>query len=444
MNCDQCRDSLVACVEGALAEGEVLLCRTHLESCAECRTEFAAVSRLHHRLDARGRAVASVSVVEPVMRRVLHDQTRPASKQIRARVFARWGLGLGAAAAVAAVVLMIVLAIPAAKANAAEMLARGARAATNLSSIHILGKLRTPPADNFSAIAPDQDFVSVELWKQLGGVPKWRIDKPGRMAVMNGQSTLLYFKTNNVGMKHERPARSAFDTEWLHELANVARMLASERTAIRMPGSTVEFTQQTGADGTKKSVVTIESRSNLLAGDYLKNKFFSTADTRRVYVFDTPSDRLEAMQIYLVAQAAPQLIFEVTQIDYDQAIDPAVFDPKLPEDVTWMQEGVPVLPDNEKYVAMTAEQAARALFEAFGRRDWEEAAKFWLMPLDDRIKGHLGGLEIVSIGQAFTSAFSTGSFVPYEVKLSNGETRKHNLALKRDRGSNRWYVDGGL
>jgi len=86
------------------------------------------------------------------------------------------------------------------KANAAEILARGAKAVADLSSIHIRGSLRTLPADNFAMIAPEQDFVAVELWKQFGHSPKWRIDKPGRMAVMDGKCTLLYIKPNNTGM----------------------------------------------------------------------------------------------------------------------------------------------------------------------------------------------------------------------------------------------------
>jgi hypothetical protein len=304
--------------------------------------------------------------------------------------------------------------------------------------------LRTLPDENFSRIFPDKDFVPIELWKQFGDSPKWRIDKPGRMALMDGQSTLLYFKSNHYGMRVEYPSQSAFDTEWLHELANIARMLGSERTALRVPGSTVDLTQQTGADGLAKSVVTIESHSSLLAGDYLKNKFFGSADTRRVYLFDAQSDRLETIKIYLVGLADTQLVFEVTQIDYDQPIDPAVFAPRLPDDVVWRGDGLPLLPDNEKYAALTAEQAAQEFLEACRSRNWDEAAKFLHMPADDEFKSDLGGLEIVNLGQSFTSAFYPGKFIPYEIKLNNGETKKHNLALKRDRKSNRWYVDGGI
>ena len=444
MNCAECRDNLVAYIEGLLDEEESLRCRTHLESCADCRAECEAFAHLQQRLDARSRAAANVSVVEPVMRRILQNRTKPERDPIMTTIFRRWGLGLGAAAGMAVIALIVILTWPGGKANAAEILARGAKAAAGLSSIHMRCSLRTLPADNFSLIVPDQDFVAVELWKQFGDSPKWRIDKPGRIAFMDGKSTVLYLKTTNSGMKLEQPAPSAFDTDWLHEVANVGQVLASELGAIRAQVGNMRLTQEAGADGTVKSVVTIESKSNLPDGDYCKNKFFSDADTRRVYVFDPQSDRLETVKIYLLRQSSADLIFEVNQIDYDPPVDPGVFNPELPENVTWMQEGAPILPNNETYAAMTAEQTARALFEACGRRDWGEVEKLGFTPLDDRIKKILGGLQIMSIGESFTSAAYPGQFVPYEVRFSNGETYKHNLALKKDPRSNRWYFDGGI
>jgi hypothetical protein len=444
MNCAECRDNLVAYIEGLLDEEESLRCRTHLESCADCRAECAAFENLQQRLDARGRAAANVSVVEPVMRKVLQNQTETEREPIMTRIFRRWGLGLGAAAGLAVIVLIVILAWPGKVARANDVLAKGAKAVAELSSIHIQCRLRTLPADNFSMIAPDQDFVPIELWKQFGDNPKWRIDKPGRMAVMDGQSTMLYIKPANAGAKLEQPTESAFDTAWLHEVANVGQVLTSELGGIRLQGNSAKLTQETGADGAAKSVVTIESKSNLPDGDYCKNAFFGAADTRREYVFDTQSDRLETVKIYLIKQSDTELIFEVDRIDYNQPIDAAVFSPQLPEDVAWMQEGVKTLPNNEKYAAMTPEQAARAFFEACGRSDWDEVGKYWPGPLDDRIKQMLGGLKIISIGESFTSAAYPGAYVPYKIKFTNGDTHKHNLALKKDPKSNRWYFDGGL
>ena len=94
----------------------------------------------------------------------------------------------------AAVILIIALAAPKAQAKAADVLARGAQAVAKLTSIHLRGQLRTLPADNFSYIDADSPFYPIELWKQFQPELKWRVEKPGRVAVMDGQQTILYFK----------------------------------------------------------------------------------------------------------------------------------------------------------------------------------------------------------------------------------------------------------
>jgi hypothetical protein len=86
---------------------------------------------------------------------------------------------------------------------------------------------------------------------------------------------------------------------------------------------------------------------------------------------------------------------------------------------------VKTLPDNAKYAAMTAEQTARAFFDACSRKDWDEAGKF--MPyLNERLKEYLGGLKIISVGESFAAENYPGGiapkgypgrYVPYEIQL---------------------------
>jgi hypothetical protein len=49
------------------------------------------------------------------------------------------------------------------------------------------------------------------------------------------------------------------------------------------------------------------------------------------------------------------------------------------------------------------------------------------------------------IGKVFKSADKgyPGVFVPYQIKLKSGEVLKHNIALKKDKKTGRWFVDGG-
>ncbi len=261
---------------------------------------------------------------------------------------------------------------------------------------------------------------------------------------MDGTSTVLFIKPD-YGVKYPNPSSSAFDTQWLHELASLSKTLDQELAAIKAHGWPVTLSQDQGADGKPKSVITVEAKSGLLTSDYLKNKFFATADTRRVYVFDDQSELLESVNIYAHSDSGDKLVFKLDEIEYNQPIDPSVFQFQAPTNVVWEQP-MQILPDNAKYAAMTSEQAARALFEACGQQDWTEAGKFF-NPLTGTEKQMLGGLQVVSIGTHFTSAISLISgaeFVPYEITLTNGEVKKWNLSLKRDKATSRWYVDGGI
>jgi RNA polymerase sigma factor (sigma-70 family) len=303
--------------------------------------------------------------------------------------------------------------------------------------IHIRGQLRTSPGDNFSAIMPEEEFVSIELWKESGPKPKWRVEKPGRVVVMDGKSTVLYFKSVNFGVKIPQASQSAFDTDWLQRIASLSNAITNEIRMARAKGWKVESTEETGADGRDKSVVTIETKSGLADNDYLKNKSFDSSDLREVYRFDAGTKRLESARVYLLGKPDDEPIFETSQIDYNQAIDPAVFHLDLPANVSWYKEPQK-LPDNEKYASMTAEQAARAFFEACANEDWNEAGKFET-PITPELKKYLGGLEIVNLGESFTGKDYAGRFVPYEIKL---RPQEFNVRVSNANPAKRCVVTG--
>lgn len=444
MNCDEFRENLIARAEGLLDEETFRQCEAHLETCAACREEQSACDRLHRRLMARGQAASDVSLVAPVMRRIRAVQSEPEGSSIMSKLFTRWGFGLGAVAGAAAIILIALVLSPKTSATAAEVMARGAQAVAQLSSIHIVGKVRTLSHDNFSHIDPDEPFHEIQLWKQFEPELKWRVEKPGRVAVMDGHSTLLYIKPpGNTAMKLPQPAPSAFDTQWLHQIANLSTAIENELNNAIAQGWPLSLAEERGADGRAKAIVTVQTKSNLPESDYLRNKFIDTSDTRRVYRFDAQSELLESVQVFVATVTGEVQIFELSRIRYNPPIPPEVFALELPGDVNWYQEPEK-LPDNEQYARLSAEQAARKFFEACGRKDWTEAAKFWPMPWTERLQDGIGGLEIVHLGESFTSQGYSGRFVPYEIRLPGGQVKKHNLALKKDRKTGRWFVDGGF
>jgi len=289
MNCADFQDNVVACLEELLDAEQSRRCQAHLDTCAACRAEYASMKRLQGRLVASGQAAAGVSLVEPVMRRIDQMQRKPERTSIMNTLLKhRWSFGFGAvASAAAASVLLFALATPRAQAKAEEILARGARAIAKLTSIHLRGQLRTLPADNFSYISAESELYPIELWKQFEPDLKWRIEKPGRVAVMDGQQTLLYIKPPaKMAFKVPVASPSAFDTDWLHRIANLSQTIEDELRLAKAKGWKLGLSEERAADGRLKEIVTVEAKSGLPENDYMKDKFFETADTRRTYRFD--------------------------------------------------------------------------------------------------------------------------------------------------------------
>ena len=176
--------------------------------------------------------------------------------------------------------------------------------------------------------------------------------------------------------------------------------------------------------------------------DHVKRLVITLSDHRRVYQFDAESQRLEALKIYMRSDERELLVLETTQIEYDPAIDPSTFDLEIPENVIWYKEPEK-LPDNERYEQMSPDEVARALLEALANGEWEEAEKHWASPITERMKQRLAGLEIIRIGQPFKSGLGTTWFVPYEIRLANGQVRKFNLNLRKFESAKRYVAVGG-
>ncbi len=449
MNCTECRENLVACVEGLLLPEHMGQCRAHLENCPECRAEYAVIKGLQRQLVAHGRHAAEVSLVVPVMQEIRRKQHPPSPstwEALKTKVFTRWGFGLSTIGAVAAIILVFGLTMPSAQARAAQIMARAAQAIGKLRTIHFRGQVRTLPGDNFSLVGPEFEPVPIELWKQFGPDPRWRVEKSGRVAVMDGESTLLYVKApGNLALKVPHPVAEAFDTDWLHRIADLSETLTEQMSTALAKGWKMSLAREHGADDRAKSVVTLQAKAPVPDTDAFKNRFFDLSDTRQVYRFDAQTELLESMQAYLITGSGEVLIFELTNIDYNPTLDQGLFQIELPPNVTWQESGSPDLPGNAKSGAMSAQQAARAFFEACARGDWAEVQKFWRLPVDDSFKQSLGGLELLGLGAPSTSAlFGTAQIIPYEIKLKSGEVKNHALGLKKDGKTGGWYVDGGI
>jgi len=365
---------------------------------------------------------------------------------LRRIIMHRTIIRLAAAAAVITVVAAISItfwtkSIP--TVSAAQVLAQAAEAIANLRSVHIKAEIRTLPRDNFELIGLDYDFVPNEMWKEFDGTRqgKWRIEKPGRVVVMDGKSALLLIKPNHAA---KGGVNSGF-VQWLKPLLDVDKVLDSELQLAKVHSCELLLAHQTGVDGREKLVVTVEAAAQGdFSNDWCKNKSIPESDNCRIYTFDAQTKLLEGLEVYVHTAKEDVLVLKITDIEYNVDIDPSLFALELPQDVTWYGEPKE-LADNQKYQQMTPKEAATAFFQACAGQNWDEVLKFWpASAVDQGLKDYLGGLEIISIGEPFKSGIYFAWFVPYEIKLKNGETKKFNLAVRNDNPAKRYVVDGGI
>ncbi len=352
-------------------------------------------------------------------------------------------MGVGGVLAVTVALLLVSslwLTQAAAAQKATQAMARCA-ASSEPTTIHIVAKMRTQANGNFASIDPKDDLVRIEAWRQFRDQPRWRLEEPGRVIVMDGASTIGWIRPN-IGMKIPRPT---YDWGPVLSLTDVQDLITRELRNSLARGWDMNLTHESTA-GKDELVVTVETKAGLPDNDYLKNKYLDGADARRVYRFDAKTQKLEGMEAYLHEPGGDVLVLSTEKIEYDKPLDPALFALKLPKKIVWTKE-LERLPDNEKYEKMTPVEAARAFFEACAAENWGEVQKFITMPITEDLKHYLGKVSVVHLGKPFHSkgyAGGRGWFVPYEIKLKSGTTEKWNLALRNDKAVHRYEVDGGI
>ena len=229
---------------------------------------------------------------------------------------------------------------------AAEVMAKGAEAASDVKTIHIQARMRTSPKDNLGGIDADCEFVPVELWREFDHEGRWRIEKPGRVIVMDGNTQTVFIKPDYAA-RFPKPSPDYTARHWLHRVAEVGSNIGDELRSALAKGWDLTLTHGKDKNGVDKATVVIDVRSDLEEGDWLKGKTMTDSDMRRTYRFDRETGRLEGLEILLCEKDRNVLVFEIVEIDYNQPIDPKLFELELPENVIFREEPQKVA-DNEK------------------------------------------------------------------------------------------------
>jgi outer membrane lipoprotein-sorting protein len=322
--------------------------------------------------------------------------------------------------------------------NAAfSVLAQSVDAMSNVQTVHMTGRMRTIPGDNFELIGAQYDFVPLGLWSQYNP-RRWRVEKTGRMVVMDGQSSTLLISSTNQYMKASPQAGLV---EWLRPLLNPEGVLQNELDSAEAKQSDATVTE---ADGI--ATMTIRRKAEGATTDsWTKNKSIRESDHTCIYQFDSATKRLKSLRVMIHADNKDVVLLELNDIRYNEAFPDSLFALQIPKGATQL-----VAPEQMAAPAsnlLGPQDVAKYFFNACAQKDWNAVLGVYpAKTVPDSFKNYFGHLTILStsIGVPFKSGLYPGYFVPYEIRLSDGTVKAHNLAVRNDNPEKRWIVDGGF
>ncbi|MCG8377097.1 MAG: zf-HC2 domain-containing protein, partial [Chlorobiales bacterium] len=310
MKCEQIRDNLIAYLEVLLDSTQTTDIEQHLNQCAACRLEAVRLQQLQARLIADGEALRTRTAADSVMTRIRHAQTEKRRRNAMRNRFGTIGFGVAAAAALLAVIVTPWGGGQSTQATAAQVFARAVDALSDLQSVYLKLNMRTSPHDNFELILPDRDFVTIEMWKEFDDSPRWRAEEPGRVVVMDGETTLCHIKPNQAFQRKPAPTFQA----WIGALMDVDKVLDNQLELVRRYGWATQVKEVPVSNSHKQLVVTIDAPPDAdfdNGNDYLRNKSISDSQRRCVYRFDAETHRLEDLQVWVVLEDRDVLVLDI-------------------------------------------------------------------------------------------------------------------------------------
>ena len=420
----------------------------HLEVCYDCSAEYQKIKQVISAVRPKIQINASESLTDKVIQGLLKTEGKGSTR--KGRIIPMFSPAWKKVTSIAAILVIAFALIPLFnytgwfqnKGYAANaLIKKSILAMEGIKSVFMNFKVRTQPGENFDYINIHAGFVTHKLWKKFTEPPRWRIEKPGRIVVMDGKNQYLYMI--NPGIALEGPPDAGF-MGWMKIFLDPMKILGVEKDLAEKSKAECRI-----AESGKTLVLTVKAKAK---GDfsnaYMLNSSVSESDSRRVYTFDKSTKRLISVEIFVESGNTEYQVIKVNDIQYDLNVPEPTFTIDLPEGLSWKKVSEVYNPNQTGITASTSEEVARMFFEACHNEDWVTVGKLYPVVMQssqaDMMKNLLGGLTINFIGKSFKSGEYGGEFVPYEIRFKSGEIKKMNLALRNDNKEGKWYIDGGF
>ncbi len=443
MNCNDCKTQMHNLFDESLDASLTDDLLQHIASCSACSEDYDELKNVLAALHPKTNITAPLLLKQHIIQQLSNEENMKSHTAKRVLFTPLVNRILSVAAIVTAIMFIVPFV---SKNNASNNSATAAATVFDnaidanalIKSMEIKFSIRTDPKDNFDLIGKDFSMVEHTIIKSFGKPEKWRVEKSGRVVLFDGSNQFLWTPELKQAVKGN--ARAGF-IDWLKILLEPSSIMWKEKEQAKEKGSAI-----TMSESEDKTFVTITSKAqgNFL-NDYLKNTSIQESDNRREYVFDNKTKLLKGLKIYLLENKTETLIFNIETINYDVTINPAAFAIQLPAGVEWQALNLNV--SNETFSNISSKRAAELIFDALAKKDFDSNKEVWSQynfVSRKMIESNYGGLQVIKIGESFKSGMYPGEFVPYEIKLSNGDTKSFKIALRNDNPNKVWIVDGGL
>lgn len=447
MNCKEFKNNLTDLFDKQVDPNLLSEMKAHMNVCDSCLSEYnqfkniiiglkPANSEMPSNLGLKQRILTQIKTEDIEMETVKKEKTK----------IKRWHKSLIAIAAsvlfVAAVFMLTNRAPFVNTASAAEnIILKSISAMESLRSMFITMDVRSLEDEPFDLVGTDYEFIEYKYWKQFSGDRPWRIEKPGREVVFDGEQQYLYMPHISYAIKGNEDVGFV---EWMKIFLDVKNILKTEQEFAKNHDAKYEINKT-------EDEITLHVSANALGdfhNNFRKNTSVLESDNSRVYVFDSRTLLLKTFTLYINENGKSTKVIELKNIAYNIPIEASTFAIDLPKGVHWQASTEPGFV--KAFTKITSKKAAQRFLDALSKEDFTTITPVWdALQISDQnkledIKENYGGLEVVSIGEAFKSGLYPGEFVPYTVKLISGEILKFNLALRNDNPTRTWIIDGGI
>lgn len=438
MNCQEFHKMIPDLLAGTLSPEDLSTAREHLTSCPACaealRTAREALRSVTPRFEPSVPEGLEVRLLDAVHRRATASKT-PERRPRRRLV----GLlsGVVSAAAVVIVVLTFGLNTPARAAR--NRLTQAIASMEGLRSIRIELRIRTSEQENFDYIDPHREFIPHTLEAIYSPRLLWRVEKPGRKALYDGEHTYLWFDSLNDGLIQPY-APDAIGM--LNLLIDPSQLLELERQLTRAhTGARYELRRE--AEVLYLTVIS-PAQGDFSQSDHERNTSIIESNTRREYRFDALNGRLLGARVTLLAEEGERALLEIDRITYDAPLDTATLT-VLPEGINWTDQtrNTP----SPRLTGIDAKEAARLILAAFATWDNEildEALRSYGAHARELLQSRYAGATVERLSEPVRSGKYPGWFIPCTLRMGDGSRERIRLALRNDNSAGSWVVDGGL